>query len=181
MIVPLGIGTRYFDAKRSTYSMTFVPFLNLFVKSESKAGTAFAKKVLIEKAKEFLGVDIEVAGGGFDASDAFLGGMAPSKRHFTDYAHVARKIKTETGPTKMKNKDNLKYLSQAIDTLHSCSTCAQFMALAKIVVNFLAARDETEIVEYLTKVLVQSNTKPNTIPNPFLTLIPTPTAPISHA
>ena len=184
MILPVGVGTRYFDPKRSCYALKFVPFFNLFVKSESKAGTAFAKKVLIEKAKEFLGVDIEVAVAGFDASDAFLGGLAPSKSHFTDYAHVSRKLKTETGKDKIKCEKNLEYLSRAIDLLHVCSTAEQFKAFATVVIDELAKRDEHELVAYLTKVGMFvcwccCNHTQNLTPS--LTLIPTLTAPISHA
>ena len=125
---------------------------------------------------QFLGIRVQVAVAGFDATDAFLNGLSPTKSHFTDFAHVSRKIKEENAPRKLKNEGNLGYVKvqsesppsytffhippnvsptlahqNAIDLMHVCTTEEQFNSLAQPVLTELKRRKEDELIEYLTR------------------------------
>ena len=62
-------------------------------------GARCLQVIIVEKGQEFLGLsDLEICVSGSDASNAFLTGLKPTGSSFTDYPHVARKIKEEQGP-----------------------------------------------------------------------------------
>ena len=151
MILPMGTNTRYFDTQGSCYRLKFLPFMNIFTKSESVGVASFAKRMLIDMSKEFLDLDVNIATAGFDASDAFRTGLSAGMSYFTDWAHVARKLKEELGLAKLINKGNIDYFASALDVLHLCSTQGQFDSLATVVLDRLLELGETDLKEYLTK------------------------------
>ena len=100
--MPYGTSTRYFDPKRSSYALKFIPFAYVFCKVESKETAALAHTTLTTCAEKLLGIKVNVLIAGFDASNAFRGGFqAPI--HFTDWAHASRKLLAEQGPNKLKD------------------------------------------------------------------------------
>jgi hypothetical protein len=151
MILPMGTSTRYFDTQGSCFRLKFMPFLYIFTKSESVGVASFAKRILVEMSMEFFDLEVNIATAGFDASDAFRTGLAAEKSYFTDWAHVARKLKEELGAAKLFNKDNLPFFTSALDQLHLCSTQGQFDSLAAVVLDHLVELGETDLKDYLTK------------------------------
>ena len=153
LIIPYGTHTRYFDQASGKYCLKFMPFGSMLTKSETMPATRYINSRVIHMAKIIFGIVLRLGPFGFDASPAFRGGLVEEDDGFyTDYAHVSRKITSEEGFRRMRDRDaNMDFLAKSVAQLHITTSDAQRDQLAELVLDDLRRRNEPAVAEYLSR------------------------------
>ena len=152
LIIPYGTHTRYFDKAAGVYRLKFMPFGSILTKSETQAAARFVKTRTTHMARLLYGISVKFGPYGFDASDAFRGGLViEDDPFFTDYPHAFRKITQEKGKALLEDKNNLEYVVSAVQQLWVCTSTPQHNQLCEIVIDELRSLGEDPISDWLMK------------------------------
>jgi len=139
---------------RGKYVHRFIPWVYMFVRTESKAAYARMFEVVCDRARMFLGVEVQVSFGSLDHSDAIAAAFIevwPEVTLITCWPHMARNARQKK--TLLVNADMYaEMIRPGIDLLRSARTHKQFVKLATVITEHWVAQGEDAYANWFTEV-----------------------------